>query len=117
MMVGSFGDVDSGPWRISAGAGVRNIRTDFHVGTGGIADPLSFLGSQANGGDLSFASNNQDANYLDGGVFPATGATWTVFTPIGSTRYGTANFAVDDQSQVTNYGSIGVNRQGTVHSN
>ncbi len=111
------GPADPGPWRIAAGAGVRNIHSSFQVGPAAPFDINSRFKRLTGGGDVDLATAARDGVYLDGSVYSATGPVWFLTPPpvAAGNLYGTSNFSYANQSQFVSQGS-GINRQVTYHS-
>lgn len=104
----SMVEEDPGRWRVSAGAGVRMIRSSFNVGPAAPYNINPLFSRKAGGGDLGFASDTKDVTYLNGSVF-------------GTQNFidGTSEFTVKSASQITDdgkHGDGGINRQITYMS-
>lgn len=103
----SIGFVEQGPWRVSVGAGVRNISAAFNVGPAAAYNIGRLYRRQKGGGDLGFASDTHDAHYLNGSVDPVSGFHY---------GDGTADMTFNSASQLSGVAGSGVNRQLTFSS-
>ncbi len=104
------GDPDNRRWRVSTGAGMRSIHSSFDVGRAKRFNIDSLFIRKSGGGFLGFATDTQNAVYLDGTVFSGDSSGY---------GDGTTDFTVQNASQVTadaKQGDGGNNRQITYHS-